>query len=242
MTTDAHVPNHVTAQIEQAGPKVTKDGIRFNVTLSFPFKAHQPLALFLMELLTNPIDVDFTKIQARLPEGTQATITGPNQDVPRVMVRTTVDGVEADVELPVREGGRRNAILPHPYKDDTETKGKCVYCKHGEAYTAHDQARIDAAARAARDKGLASVTPHVFEGNGRNEEDTACKVCGRGLFENMPDGTAIHGGQELFDAEKAKASQNGNGALADDDHFVGVNKMVGDKLIEAASETEAVPS
>lgn len=124
----------------------SEEGARMHVSLSVPVKEAPQLLSFLAASLKNPVRVGFSEIQARLPEST--TITGPNQKIPTVMVRTTVDGQDAEVELPVRGGGRRNEVLPHPFKNDTENAGKCLYCKKGEAYQAHEESRIDVAARA----------------------------------------------------------------------------------------------
>ena len=251
MTNEA--PNHVTAEVDQALPRRTKDGVRLLVTLGFPFKSNKAVALALMEQIGNPLDVDFTMIQACLQSAQAAskTVTGPNQDVPTVTVKTTVDGVEAEVILPVREGGRRNAILPHPFKADaneqSDNYGKCVYCKHGEAYTAHDQARIDAAARAEREKAQgnghkstrdeltaegeamhqrhveAYKTPHAFE---PRTQDDCCDACGH------PGADDVH--QPSVEVESIPEHlQNGNGATGN--HSA-------DALIAQAQETEAVPS
>jgi hypothetical protein len=146
MTNEA--PNHVTAEVDQAQPKKTKDGVRFLVTLGFPFKANKAIAMMLMEQDRQPAgrrlhgDTGASSLTCRRPSpARRRTFATPSH-------KTTVDGVEAKVMLPVTEGGRRNKIAPHPYKDDPENKGKCLWCNHGEAYQAHEPARIEAAAQA----------------------------------------------------------------------------------------------
>lgn len=272
MTTSA--PNHVTAEVDQAAPKRTKDGIRFTVTLSFPFKAQKPLAMFLMEQLGNPLDVDFTMMQPTLES---VTITGP-QNLVYVPTRTTVDGAPAEVMLPLTDGTRRKAVQPHPYKDDPENKGKCLWCNHGEAYTAHDAARIEEAAQ----RELAKVksnghranpdelamqgeemhqrfveayqTPHAFA---PRTQDDMCDACGHQSADevhqpavevvSIPEHLRAEADEEIplhrFEAMADAPGQcvrcgNFEGA---DVHVQGGNGLA-DRLIEQASETEAVPS
>lgn len=244
MTTQA--PNHVTAEVDQAQPRKTKDGVRFLVTLGFPFKANKAVALALMEQIGNPLDVDFTMIQPSLESVAQAasvTITGPAQDIRYAEHKTTEDGVEAVVMLPVTDGGRRNRINPHPYKGDPQNAGKCLWCKHGEPYTAHDAARIEQAAQqelakvksnghhAAEPAPLvpgpelvasmeeAGKTPHAFVKCDLPEDDVlldgCCYVCGQ------PEESKTHAVEGELPEHMRKTA---------------------DALIEQASETEAVPS
>lgn len=240
MTTDQELQNHVTAQLEAAVTKRTKDGLRFNVTLSFPFKANKPLAMFLQENMESGVlDVDFTRIQPTLPEST--TITGPAQKIETVEVLTTdVDGAPALVTIPVREGGRRNAIAPHPYKADPENASKCLHCSKGEGYQAHDASRIDAAAQqeilkvksnghranptelaeqgAERAAAMqeAGQTPHAFVAH---RGDNQCEACGQG------DGAEVH------DADLRAGSDL-------PEHM----RATAESLIAQAQATEAVPS
>lgn len=235
MTTEN--PNHVTAEVDQAQPKKTKDGVRFLVTLGFPFKANKAIAMMLMEQIGNPLDVDFTMIQASLPESASKTVTGPQQLV-YVPTRTTVDGVEADVMLPLTDGTRRKALQPHPYKDDPENAGKCLWCNHAENYQTHDAAAIEAAVQAELAKvksnghkptpaelaaqgeellqrhAEAHGTPHAFE---PRTQDDGCGACGHGADD------AMHVPAVAVDSipEHLRAAES---------------------LIAQAQETEAVPS
>lgn len=254
MTTDAPAPNHVTAEVDQAMPRRTKDGVRFLVTFSFPFKSNKGVALALMEQIGNPLDVDFTMMQPSLEsvkaataKTNGATITGPQQDIRYAEHKTTVDGAEAIVMLPVTEGGRRNRIAPHPYKDDPENASKCLWCQHGANYQAHDEARIAAATLvelgkvksnghkptpdelAAQGEEMhqrfveAYKTPHAFE---TRTQDDCCGACGH------PAVDAIHVPAVEVDSIPEHL-QNDNGATGN---------RAADALIEGAKETEAVPS
>jgi hypothetical protein len=218
----------------------SEEGARMHVSLSVPVKEAPQLLSFLAASLKNPVRVGFSEIQARLPES--ATITGPAQDIRYAPHITDVDGVPAEVMLPVTEGGRRNKIAPHPYKDDPENKGKCLWCNHGEAYQAHEPARIEDAAQ----KELAKVksnghranpdekaaegelrlqamqeayqTPHAFA---PRTQDDSCDACGHQAADE------VH--QPAVEVESIPEHlQNGNG--------------LADKLIEQAQATEAVPS
>lgn len=228
-------PNHVTAEVDQAQPRKTKDGVRFLVTLGFPFKANKAVALALMEQIGNPLDVDFTMIQASLPENTTVTITGPSQDIPTVTVKTTVDGMEAEIELPVRAGGRRNEVLPHPFKADLET-GYCLYCKKGEAYQAHDEARIDAAARAKLNGNGHKPTPAELSAQGEallQQHAEAYKTPHAFAPRSADDGCDACGHQDV-DPIHVPAVE----VESIPEHL----RQAADKLIEQAQETEAVPS
>jgi hypothetical protein len=195
----------------------SEEGARMHISISVQVKDAPQLLPFLATSLKNVVKVGFTEIQARLPEN-------PPKPPATETVTTTVDGEPAKIVLP---RNRRNSIEPHAFAEDPEKQGKCSVCNRGPQYEAHSPERI---ATASSNGHRANPTELAAQGA---EREAAMQEAGKTRHAFVE-----HDGDNQCEACGRAAEADAHAGVAEE----GDLPPPAQYLVDAAKETEAVPS